>query len=65
MKLCGLIPNSHIHVSVSDLYIPMIGLPILLQQTDLGNIQLNIAHRYMNVGIGNRAAYFHFWELKN
>jgi hypothetical protein len=34
-------PNFHIHVSVSDLYIPRIGLPILLQpirQTDHGNI---------------------------
>ncbi len=40
-KLCGLVPNSNIHVSVSDLYIPWIGLPILLQksrQTDPGNI---------------------------
>jgi hypothetical protein len=27
MKLRGLVPNFHIHVSVSDLYIPMIGLP--------------------------------------
>jgi hypothetical protein len=25
-------PNFHIHVSVSDLYIPMIDLPILLQE---------------------------------
>jgi hypothetical protein len=25
MKLSGLIPNSHIHISVSDLYIPRIG----------------------------------------
>jgi hypothetical protein len=41
MKLLDLIPNSYIHVSVSDLYIPRIGLPIWLQQirqTDLGNI---------------------------
>ena len=41
MKLRGLIPNSYIHVSVSDLYIPMIDLPIWLQQnrqTDPGNI---------------------------
>jgi hypothetical protein len=28
----GLSPNFHIHVSVSDLYIPTIGLPILLQE---------------------------------
>ncbi len=32
MKLHGLVPNFHIHDSVSDLYIPTIGLPILLQQ---------------------------------
>jgi hypothetical protein len=25
-------PNFHIHASVSDLYIPMIGLPILLEE---------------------------------
>jgi hypothetical protein len=34
-------PNFYIHVSVSDLYIPRIGLPILLQEnmwTDPGNI---------------------------
>jgi hypothetical protein len=28
MNLCGLVPNSYIHVSVRDLYIPMIGPPI-------------------------------------
>ncbi len=32
LKLHGLVPNSYIHVSVSDLYIPRIGLPIWLQQ---------------------------------
>ena len=34
MKLLGLIPNFHIHVSVSDLYsyIPRIGMPIFLQK---------------------------------
>jgi hypothetical protein len=31
MKLRGLVPNFRIHVSVSDLYIPTIGPPILLQ----------------------------------
>jgi hypothetical protein len=31
-ELRGYSPNSYIHVSVSDLCIPMIGLPILLQQ---------------------------------
>ncbi len=32
MKLHVLVPNFRIHVSVSDLYIPMIGPPILLQK---------------------------------
>jgi hypothetical protein len=32
MKLHGLIPNSYIRVSVSDLCIPRIGLSIWLQQ---------------------------------
>ncbi len=39
-KLRGHSPNFHIHVSVSDLYIPTIDLPILLQEnmwTDPGN----------------------------
>jgi hypothetical protein len=41
MKLCGTVSNSYIHVSVSDLYIPRIGLPIWLEQirqADPGNI---------------------------
>ncbi len=40
-ELRGFSPNSYIHVSVSDLYIPLIGLPILLQEnrwTERGNI---------------------------
>jgi hypothetical protein len=40
-ELRGLSLIFQIHVSVSDLYIPMIGLPILLQEnmwTDAGNI---------------------------
>ncbi len=40
-KLRGLSPNFHIHVSVSDLYIPTIDPPISLQQnrqTDRGNL---------------------------
>jgi hypothetical protein len=76
MKLSGLVPNAHIHVSVSDLYIPRIGLPIWLQkksQTDPGNPgNIEIAHRYMSVEIGrqnitimfrnNDAPQFHFLE---
>ncbi len=40
-ELRGLSPNFHIHVSVSDLYIPTIGPPIFLKknrQTAPGNI---------------------------
>ena len=45
----GLSPNFHTHASVSDLYIPTIGLPILLEE---------IAHRHMNLEIGAEAALF-------
>jgi hypothetical protein len=56
-ELRDLSPNFHIHVSMSDLYIPTFGPPIFLQQnrqTDQGNIE--IAHRNMDVGIGTIAA---------
>ncbi len=47
-------PNFQIHASMSDLYIPMIGLP----RTCRGNIK--IAHIKMNVETGD--AQFHFLE---
>jgi hypothetical protein len=59
MKLQGLVSNVHIHVSVSDWYISTIGLQ-QNRRNDRGNI--SIAHRYINVGIRNEAAQFHFWE---
>jgi hypothetical protein len=59
-ELRGLCTNFHIHVSVSDLYIPTFGPPnIFLQQkrqTDQRNIQ--IANRNMNAVIGTVATQF-------
>jgi hypothetical protein len=40
-ELRGYSPNSYIHVSVSDLYIPLIGLPVLLKDNrwaERGNV---------------------------
>jgi hypothetical protein len=51
--LGGLSPNFHIHVSVSDLYIPKLGLPILLQE--ICEPILGIYKSHMNVEIGTEA----------
>jgi hypothetical protein len=43
MKLQGLVPNSYIHVSVSNFYISRISLPIWLhqiRQIDPGNVEI-------------------------
>jgi hypothetical protein len=53
-KLRGLSPNFHIHVSVTDLYIPTIDPPIFLKQ--------NRQTHHGSVGIGTEAAQFPFWE---
>jgi hypothetical protein len=64
MKLRGFNPNFRINVSVSDLYIPTVGPPILLQQYIGGPIVgIQIAHRYINVGIKNEAVQFDLWEF--
>jgi hypothetical protein len=51
---------------VGDLYVPRIGLPILLQpnrQTDPWNTVQQI--QYIKIGIGNEAEPFHVWEYIN
>ncbi len=61
--LRDLSPNFHIHVSLSDLYIPTIGpYNSLLQnrQTDRGNIW--ISHRYLSVGTGRGNIIILFWK---
>jgi hypothetical protein len=70
MKQHGLIPNSYIHVSESDLYIPRISLPTWLQQnmlTDPGNINVEIGRQKFIILFlwNNEASQFHFWENMN
>jgi hypothetical protein len=56
MKLRDLVPNFHIHVSVSDLYIPTIGTP-----TQYSKIGGPIVGMYKSLtAIENEAAQFHF-----
>jgi hypothetical protein len=62
---CLTVPTP-IYVSVRDLYISRIGLPILLQEnmwTDPGKTE--IAHRRMNVEIKTEATQFPEKEYRN
>ncbi len=52
-------PSSYTHISVRDLYIFRIGLPILLQENMWSNPwNIKIAHRPMNVEIWTEASQF-------
>ncbi len=61
IKLRSLVPNSYIHVSVSNFHISRNCLSIWLQQ----NRQSDPAHIYMNVEIGRQNITVHiilFWK---
>ncbi len=65
---CGawLFPKQNCNVLSPSFQIHRIGLPNMMQpnrQTDPRNIQ--ITHRYMNVGMGNKTAQIHFREYIN
>ncbi len=47
IKLRGLSPNSYFYVSVSDLYIPTIGLPILVQENRCVGIYKSVTDAWM------------------
>jgi hypothetical protein len=52
--------SSYTHISVRDINISRIGLPILLREIcrPIPGICIKIAHRHMNVEIGTDAAQF-------
>ncbi len=56
----GLSPNFHIHASMSDLYIPTVGLPILLEEicTPILWLYKSLTDMHMNVEIGAEVALF-------
>jgi hypothetical protein len=62
MKLLSLVPNSLIHVYVSGLYIPRIGLPLWLQQNRQTDPGLGVYKSLpdMNVETGRKTLLFCF-----
>jgi hypothetical protein len=63
-QLSGLLPNFHIHVSVSDFYIPRIGTYVFLQQNwaDRSWDDINRSGKTHEWEIRTEAAQFLFWE---
>jgi hypothetical protein len=67
MKLRALVPKSFIHVSVSNFYIPRIGLPMWLQQNknrQTDHMNIFITQRYINADLGRKNIIFLFWKLR-
>jgi hypothetical protein len=63
MKLRGVSPNSYIHFSVSDLYIPMIAWSTYSAAgKKVYTLKTLTDTMYMNVEIGTEATQFLFWE---
>jgi hypothetical protein len=48
MKLCASVPVPTFNVSVSDLYMSMVGLPILLQENMWSDINRSQKHECLN-----------------
>ncbi len=62
-EMCCPSPNFQILVSVNNLYVPRIGPHIFLQQNrHTDRVNINIAHRHLNVEIGTVTKQFLFWE---